>query len=153
MTQAKHRARRPVSGDPGPWEGRRASPSNPNQPLRGAESALTEKMDIRCTKAEKREIREKAEAEGIPVSALLREQLGLVTTHRRKSVPRVAEQQIRQIATCCGILEDIARDVKAASKNGQLDHSVGLGVVAALIELRRGLNSAQLDISKFERLC
>jgi hypothetical protein len=110
-------------------------------------------MDIRCTKAEKLEIRAKAEAEGIPASALLREQLGLVTTHRRKSVPRVSQLQIRQIAICCGILEDIARDVKAATKNGQLDHSVGLGVVASLIELRRGLNSAQLDRSKFERLC
>jgi hypothetical protein len=142
-----------MSGDMGPREGRHASPSNPNPRLRRAENTLTEKMDIRCTKAEKLEIRAKAEAEGIPASALLREQLGLVTTHRRKSVPRVAEAQIRQITTCCLVLEDIARDVKAAVKDGQLDHSIGLGVVAALIELRRALNSAQLDRSKFERLC
>ena len=142
-----------MSGDMGPREGRQASPSNPNQPLRGAENALTEKMDIRCTKAEKVEIREKAEAEGIPVSALLREQLGLVTPHRRKSVPRVSQLQIRQIASCCLVLEDIARDVKTATKAGQLDRKVGLGVVASLIELRRVLNSAQLDLSKFERIC
>ncbi len=153
MTQSGSKARRPVSGDAGPWEGRQASPSNPNQPRCGAKSALTEKMDIRCTTAEKLEIRAKAEAEGIPISALLREQLGLVTAHRRKSVPRVAEQQIRQIAICCSILEDIARDVKAATKNGQLDHSIGLGIVASLVELRRTLNSAQLDRSKFERRC
>ncbi|WP_208353595.1 plasmid mobilization protein [Pseudaestuariivita rosea] len=110
-------------------------------------------MDIRCTKAEKIEIKEKAEAEGIPVSALLREQLGLVTSHRRKSVPRVSQLQIRQIATCCIVLEGIAHDVKTATEAGQLDQKVGLGIVAALIELRRGLNSAQLDISKFERIC
>ncbi|WP_415921311.1 plasmid mobilization protein [Tateyamaria sp. SN6-1] len=114
---------------------------------------MTEKIDIRCTKSEKLEIREKAEAEGIPVSALLREQLGLVTTHRRKSVPRVSQLQIRKIASCCLVLEDIARDVRSATKNGQLDHRVGLSFVAALIELRRMLNSAELDISKFERIC
>jgi TRAP-type mannitol/chloroaromatic compound transport system permease large subunit len=110
-------------------------------------------MDIRCTKAEKFEIRAKAEAEGVPVSALLREQLGLVTSHRRKSVPRVSQLQIRQIATCCLVLESIARDVKTATESGQLDGKVGLGVVASLIELRRVLNSAHLDVSKLERLC
>ena len=149
MTEPKQRARRPVSGDAGPWEGRRASPSNPNQPLRGAKNALTEKMDIRCTVEEKQVTREKAALAGLPISALLREQLGLAQPHRRKLVEKVDEQQFREIVRCCKVLDEIAQDMKTAKKQQAFDNTVALGMMVALVELRRSLDFASIGRAKF----
>ncbi|WP_299641257.1 hypothetical protein [uncultured Tateyamaria sp.] len=110
---------------------------------------MTEKMDIRCTVAEKRVTREKAALAGLPVSALLREQLGLAQPHRRKSVEKVDERQFREIVRCCKVLDEIAQDIKTAKKQRALDSETALGIMVALVELRRSLDFASTGHEKF----
>ena len=71
MTAAElTRARRPVSYDTGPCEGRQASPSNPSGPQT---AHLAETIVMRCTTEEKRNLKRRAAADKISVSELLRE--------------------------------------------------------------------------------
>ena len=83
-------ARLPTDYIGGTCEGRRASPSNPNQTREErVKEGLSETVIFRCTVAEKAALVAKANAAGLPNATLMREALGLVQARRRKPVPRV----------------------------------------------------------------
>ncbi len=83
-------ARLPTDYIGGTCEGRRASPSNPNQTREEhVKEGLSETVIFRCTVAEKAALVAKADAAGLPNATLMREALGLVQARRRKPVPRV----------------------------------------------------------------
>ncbi len=126
-------ARLPIDYIDGPCEGRRASPSNPNQTRGGGvKEGLSETVIFRCTVSEKAILLEKAKAAGLPNAALMREALGLVQARRRKPIPRVDPQLILAVARIGGNLNQLARWINKSVKSG---HSSGIDAVKVATQL------------------
>jgi Bacterial mobilisation protein (MobC) len=139
-------ARRPVSyadaSDTGPCEGWQASPSNPTGAGAAREKpALTDTFVFRCTAAEKAELRQKAEAAGVPVAALLREALGRTDARRRKPAPRVDPALVLAVGRIGGNLNQIARWLNRA-------HAAGLTPTIDAVEVARRLLSVERQLAQ-----
>lgn len=139
-------ARRPVSyagaSDTGPCEGWQASPSNPTGAgARCEKPALTDTFVFRCTAAEKVELRQKAEAAGVPVATLLRETLGRTATRRRKPAPRVDPALVLAVGRIGGNLNQIARWLNRA-------HAAGLTPTIDAVEVARRLLSVERQLAQ-----
>lgn len=139
-------ARRPVSyagaADTGPYEGRQASPSNPTGAGAAREKpALTDTFVFRCTAAEKGELRQKAEAAGVPVASLLREALGRTDARRRKPTPRVDPALVLAVGRIGGNLNQIARWLNRA-------HAAGLTPTIDAVEVARRLLSVERQLAQ-----
>lgn len=139
-------ARRPVSyagaSDTGPCEGWQASPSNPTGAGAPREKlALTDTFVFRCTAAEKAELRQKAEAAGVPVATLLREALGRTDARRRKPAPRVDPALVLAVGRIGGNLNQIARWLNRA-------HAAGLTPTIDAVEVARRLLSVERQLAQ-----
>lgn len=139
-------ARRPVSyagaADTGPCEGWQASPSNPTGAGAAREKpALTDTFVFRCTAAEKAELRQKAEAAGVPVATLLREALGRTDARRRKPAPRVDPALVLAVGRIGGNLNQIARWLNRA-------HAAGLNPTIDAVEVARRLLSVERQLAQ-----
>ena len=139
-------ARRPVSyagaSDTGPCEGWQASPSNPTGAGAAREKpALTDTFVFRCTAAEKAELRQKAEAAGVPVATLLREALGRTDARRRKPAPRVDPALVLAVGRIGGNLNQIARWLNRA-------HAAGLTPTIDAVEVARRLLSVERQLAQ-----
>lgn len=139
-------ARRPVSyagaSDTGPCEGWQASPSNPTGAGAAREKpALTDTFVFRCTAAEKAELRQKAEAAGVPVATLLREALGRAEARRRKPAPRVDPALVLAVGRIGGNLNQIARWLNRA-------HATGLTPTIDAVEVARRLLSIERQLAR-----
>jgi hypothetical protein len=139
-------ARRPVSyagaSDTGPCEGWQASPSNPTGAGAAREKpALTDTFVFRCTAAEKAELRQKAEAAGVPVATLLREALGRTDARRRKPAPRVDPALVLAVGRIGGNLNQIARWLNRA-------HAAGLTPTVDAVEVARRLLSVERRLAQ-----
>lgn len=139
-------ARRPVSyagaSDTGPCEGWQASPSNPTCAGAAREKpALTETFVFRCTAAEKAELRQKAEAAGVPVATLLREALGRTDARRRKPAARVDPALVLAVGRIGGNLNQIARWLNRT-------HAAGLTPTIDAVEVARRLLSVERQLAQ-----
>lgn len=139
-------ARRPVSyagaSDTGPCEGWQASPSNPTGAGTAREKpALTDTFVFRCTAAEKAELRQKAEAAGVPVATLLREALGRTDARRRKPAPRADPALVLAVGRIGGNLNQIARWLNRA-------HAAGLTPTIDAVEVARRLLSVERQLAQ-----
>ena len=139
-------ARRPMSyagaADTGPCEGRQASPSNPTDAGAAREKpAMTDTFVFRCTAAEKAELRQKAEAAGVPVASLLREALGRTDARRRKPTPRVDPALVLAVGRIGGNLNQIARWLNRA-------HAAGLTSTIDAVEVARRLLSVERQLAQ-----
>ena len=139
-------ARRPVSyagaSDTGPCEGWQASPSNPTGAGAAREKpALTDTFVFRCTAAEKAELRQKAEAAGVPVATLLREALGRTDARRRKPAPRVDPALVLAVGRIGGNLNQIARWLNRA-------HAAGLTPTIDAVDVARRLLSVERQLAQ-----
>ena len=139
-------ARRPVSyagaADTGPCEGWQASPSNPTGAGAAREKpALTDTFVFRCTAAEKAELRQKAEAAGVPVATLLREALGRTDARRRKPAPRVDPALVLAVGRIGGNLNQVARWLKRV-------HAAGLTPTIDAVEVARRLLSVERQLAQ-----
>ena len=139
-------ARRPVSyagaSDTGPCEGWQASPSNPTGAGAAREKpALTDTFVFRCTPAEKAELRQKADAAGVPVATLLREALGRTDARRRKPAPRVDPALVLAVGRIGGNLNQIARWLNRA-------HAAGLTPTIDAVEVARRLLSVERQLAQ-----
>lgn len=139
-------ARRPVSyagaSDTGPCEGWQASPSNPTGAGAARENpALTDTFVFRCTAAEKAELRQKAEAAGVPAATLLREALGRADARRRKPAPRVDPALVLAVGRIGGNLNQIARWLNRA-------HVAGLTPTIDAVEVARRLLSVERQLAQ-----
>ena len=144
--QDEEGARRPVSyagaSDTGPCEGWQASPSNPTGAGAAREKpALTDTFVFRCTAAEKAELRQKAEAAGVPVATLLREALGRTDARRRKPAPRVDPALVLAVGRIGGNLNQIARWLNRA-------HAAGLTPTIDAVEVARRLLSVERQLAQ-----
>ena len=140
-------ARRPVSyagaADTGPCEGWQASPSNPTGAGAAREKpALTDTFVFRCTAAEKAELRQKAEAAGVPVATLLREALGRTDARRRKPAPRIDPALVLAVGRIGGNLNQIARWLNRA-------HAAGHTPTIDAVEVARRLVSVERQLAQF----
>lgn len=138
------RARRPLSyGKPfdrEPCEGMQASPSNPTKKRGGSlKSELDAVVVFRCTAAEKQALIERAALAGLPFAALLREALGLAETRRRRPVPKVDPELIRAIARIGSNLNQIARWLNTAQRQGNVSAIDAIALSTRLVSLDRGL--------------
>lgn len=139
-------ARRPVSyagaSSTGPCEGWQASPSNPTGAGAAREKpALTHTFVFRCTAAEKAELRQKAEAAGVPVATLLREALGRTDARRRKPAPRVDPALVLAVGRIGGNLNQIARWLNRA-------HAASLTPTIDAVEVARRLLSVERQLAQ-----
>jgi len=144
--QDEQEARRPMSyagaSDAGPCEGWQASPSNPTGAGAAREKpALTDTLVFRCTAAEKAELRQKAEAAGVPVATLLREALGRTDARRRKPAPRIDPALVLAVGRIGGNLNQIARWLNRA-------HASGLTPTIDAIEVARRLLSVERQLAQ-----
>ena len=131
-------ARLPTDYIGGTCEGRRASPSNPNQTREErVKEGLSETVIFRCTVAEKAALVAKADAAGLPNATLMREALGLVQARRRKPVPRVDPKLTFAIARVGGNLNQLSRWINGAVKSGRASQIDALKVAAQLVIIER----------------
>lgn len=140
----KSRARRPVSYDTEPCEGRQASPSNPSPPLRdgtpgGNPDALGASVIFRCTPAEKAVLVGRAHDAGVNLSALMREALGLVDARRRRPMPKADPALVRELGRIGGNLNQVARWLNSASATGSRPDIDALVVATKLVAIERVL--------------
>lgn len=138
------KARRPLSYskpfDREPCEGMQASPSNPTKKRgRSLNSELDAVVVFRCTSTEKQALVEHAAMAGLPFAALLREALGLAETRRRRPVPKVDPELIRAIVRIGSNLNQIARWLNTAQRQGNVSAIDAITVAARLVSLDRGL--------------
>ena len=127
------------AADTGPREGRQASPSNPTGAGKPrTKEPLTETFVLRCSAAEKAQLRAKAEAAGLPAATLLREALGLTEARRRKPLPRVDPALVRALGRIGGNLNQIARWLNRAMPAGRVDLDA-LTVARRLLTIERQL--------------
>lgn len=143
----KSRARRPVSYDTEPCEGRRASPSNPSPSLRGGprgdggcdQNALGASVVFRCTPAEKARLVGRAHDAGVSLSGLMREALGLVDARRRRPMPKADPALLRELGRLGGNLNQVARWLNIASATGSHPDIDALVVATKLVAIERSL--------------
>jgi len=128
------------AADTGPREGWQASPSNPTGAGAAREKpALTDTFVFRCTAAEKAELRQKAEAAGVPVATLLREALGRTDARRRKPAPRVDPALVLAVGRIGGNLNQIARWLNRAQAAGITPTIDAVEVARRLLSVERQL--------------
>ncbi len=143
MMEQRERARRPSSRfatcEPGPCEGRQASPSNPNQTARGAVSEKQEAVFFYCSSEEKALIRQAAADRGLSMSALLRQLATGAAPKRRKPAPRVDPALVLTVSRYGGNLNQIARWLNTATRTGRASEVEALRVAAALVGIERRL--------------
>ncbi|WP_225026982.1 plasmid mobilization protein [Xinfangfangia pollutisoli] len=96
---------------------------------------------FRCTAAEKAELRQKAEAAGVPVATLLREALGRTDARRRKPAPRVDPALVLAVGRIGGNLNQIARWLNRA-------HAAGLAPTIDAVEVARRLLSVERQLAQ-----
>jgi Bacterial mobilisation protein (MobC) len=140
----KSRARRPVSYDTEPCEGRQASPSNPSPPHRdgtpgGNPDALGASVIFRCTPAEKTLLAGRAHDAGVSLSGLMREALGLVDARRRRPMPKADPALLRELGRIGGNLNQVARWLNTASATGSHPDIDALVVATKLVAIERAL--------------
>ncbi len=136
----KKTARLPTDYIGGTCEGRRASPSNPNQAQEPcASGGLSETVIFRCTVTEKTELVAKANAAGLPNATLMREALGLTQAKRRKPLPRVDPKLIFAIARVGGNLNQVSRWINNAVKSGHTSSLDAIKVASQLVIIERQL--------------
>ncbi len=163
----EQRARRPVSYDTEPCEGRQASPSNPSNGRSARASSgddahhggkapgLDACVVFRCTAHEKALLLAKADSAGMRISTLMREALGLVDARRRRPMPTADPAMLREAGRIGGNLNQIARWLNTATALG-LTHEIDALVVAAeLVSIERALSAistkSSRDISEQEQ--
>lgn len=149
MTEAGREkgARRPVSYDTEPCEGRQASPSNPTPPRNGGpsrdgegiRSALGAAVIFRCTPAEKDLLLKRADSAGVTLSVLMREALGLVDARRRRPMPKADPALLRELGRIGGNLNQVARWLNSASATGSCRDVDALVVATKLVAIERAL--------------
>lgn len=134
----EQRARLPTDYIGGTCEGRRASPSNPNQTrASGVKESLSETVIFRCTPSEKAALVAKARAASLPNATLMREALGLTEARRRKPVPRVDPKLTFAIARVGGNLNQLSRWINGAVKSGRASQIDALKVAVQLVAIER----------------
>jgi hypothetical protein len=139
-TTTEQTARLPTDSIGGTCEGRRASPSNPNQTREEhVKQGLSETVIFRCTFAEKAALVAKADAAGLPNATLMREALGLVQARRRKPVPRVDPSLTLAVARIGGNLNQLSRWINGAVKSGRANNIDALKVSVRLVAIERQL--------------
>jgi len=94
---------------------------------------------FRCTAAEKAELRQKAEAAGVPVATLLREALGRTDARRRKPAPRVDPALVLAVGRIGGNLNQIARWLNRAQAAGITPTIDAVEVARRLLSVERQL--------------
>jgi hypothetical protein len=94
---------------------------------------------FRCTAAEKAELRQKAEAAGVPVATLLREALGRTEARRRKPAPRVDPALVLAVGRIGGNLNQIARWLNRAHAAGLTPTIDAVEVACRLLSVERQL--------------
>lgn len=133
-------ARLPTDYIGGTCEGRRASPSNPNQTREArVKEGLSETVIFRCTPAEKATLVAKADAAGLPNATLMREALGLIQARRRKPVPRVDPSLTSAIVPVGRNLNQLSRWINGAVKSGRAINIDALKVHVQLVSMERQL--------------
>ena len=136
------RARRPGSRsstvEPGPCEGRQASPSNPTKPAR---PGLCETVVLRCTTEEKRHLKLCAESARLSISELLRQTLGLIKLSRRRPAPNADPALVAALGRLGANLNQIARAMNAARAAGAVRQLDALEIAASLVSLDRQLGA------------
>ncbi|SUA99223.1 Bacterial mobilisation protein (MobC) [Pannonibacter phragmitetus] len=138
MTQAEdQRARRPVSYDTEPCEGRRASPSNPSGASPGG---LSETVVLRCTAAEKKELKRNAAMAGLSISVMLRGSLSLIKPSRRRPAPKADPQLLAALSRMGTNLNQIAHAVNSARAMGDMHQLDALALLSALLSIDRQLS-------------
>ena len=141
------RARRPSSRsatfEPGPCEGRQASPSNPNQPatMAGA-AAKPEAVFFYCSSAEKALIRQAAKDRGLSMSAFLRQIATGEEPQRRRKLPRVDPALVLAVSRYGGNLNQVTRWLNTAVRAGHASQIEALRVTTALVAIERQLSLA-----------
>lgn len=136
----------PTSGDAG-RHGRRASPTNPTKKAGADEEKLSEKVDLRCTKAEKTEIKAKADAAGVSASQLLREALGLADAKRRKPMPTIAPEIARAVGRTTRDVQQLASKAREElSRRSNIRQMETTAMIAALVAIDRRM-AELLEIS------
>lgn len=139
-TQSARRPRsRSATCEPGPCEGRQASPSNPNQTAQGAVSEKQEAVFFYCSSEEKALIRQAAADRGLSMSALLRQLATGAAPKRRRAVPRVDPALTLAVARYGGNLNQIARWLNTATRTGRASEVEAVRVAAALVGIERRL--------------
>jgi hypothetical protein len=116
-------ARRPSSRsstfEPGPCEGRQASPSNPNQPAtKAGAAAKPEAVFFYCSAEEKALIRQSAKDRGLSMSAFLRQFATSVEPKRRRKLPRVDPALVLAVSRYGGNINQLTRWLNTS--NGRL---------------------------------
>ena len=134
----------PTSGDAGS-QGGQASPNNPTKKPADDTKKLTEKIDLRCTLAEKNAIKRKAELAGVSSSQLLREALELTDPKRRKPPPAVPTDTLIEVAQTTRSLQLLAsvatRKISVGYPSELLEMTA---LIAALISIDRRLADLQI---------
>lgn len=137
-------ARRPSSRsatfEPGPCEGRQASPSNPNQPAtKAGAAAKPEAVFFYCSTAEKALIRQAAKDRGLSMSAFLRQLATGTEPKRRRKLPRVDPALVLVISRYGGNLNQVTRWLNTAVRAGHASQIDALRVTTALVGIERQL--------------
>jgi len=96
---------------------------------------------FRCTAAEKAELRQKAEAAGVPVATLLREALCRTDARRRKPAPRIDPALALAVGRIGGNLNQIARWLNRS-------HAAGLTPTIDAVEVARRLLSVERQLAQ-----
>jgi hypothetical protein len=94
---------------------------------------------FRCTADEKAELRQKAEAAGVPVATLLREALGRTDARRRKPAPRVDPALVLAVGRIGGNLNQIARWLNRVNATGLTPTIDAVEVARRLLSVERQL--------------
>ncbi|MFK7882160.1 plasmid mobilization protein [Roseobacter sp.] len=136
-------ARRPSSrsatSEPGPCEGRQASPSNPNQPATTAGAAAKpEAVFFYCSAAEKALIRQSAKDRDLSMSAFLRQLATGTEPKRRRKLPCVDPALVLAVSRYGGNLNQIARWLNRAMLAGRVDLDA-FSVARRLLTIERQL--------------
>lgn len=155
------RARRPVSYDTEPCEGRRASPSDPSSPRRGEPPAdgegdrtgLGATVIFRCTPVEKALLLERAHGAGVTLSVLMREALSLVDARRRRPLPKADPTLLRELGRIGGNLNQVARWLNSAGASGTCRDVDALVVATQLLAIERALSGLARPAAPDEPPC
>lgn len=137
-------ARRPSSRsatfEPGPCEGRQASPSNPNQPARKAGvAAKPDAVFFYCSAEEKALIRQAAKDRGLSMSAFLRQLATGTEPKRRRKLPRVDPALVLAVSRYSGNLNQVTRWLNTALRAGHASQIDALRVTTTLVGIERQL--------------
>lgn len=137
-------ARRPSSRsatfEPGPCQGRQASPSKPNQPAtKAGATAKPEAVLFYCSAEEKALIRQANKDRGLSMSAFLRQLATGTEPKRRLKLPRVDPALLLTVSRYGGNLNQVTRWLNTAVRAGHALQIDALRVTTALVGIERQL--------------